>query len=193
MPDFPPSGGASALDVWTYVTRDLNSDANNTIRDAIVNDATRFPGGNIDAAISTRATQASILTDATPFSGARIGKIPAFEPVTEATVGPLTGPGTEDILVEFNDGKTSLVDGYVDLTPMIGGDTSVIRQYMKVKAAGAYVKYAEETYTGVQAIKLLYLTSKTLSRAVKVTAEQTAKGGANFDTLDTQFFRRLEA
>jgi hypothetical protein len=193
MPDFPPTGGATAAQVWTYGTRDLNSDANNTIRDAIVNDATRFPGGNIDDAISTRATQADILSDATPFAGARIGKIPAFEPVTEATIGPLTGPATEDILVEFNDGKKSLVDGYIDLTPMIAGDTIVIRQYMKIKGGGAYVKYAEETYSGVQTIKLLYITTKTLAEAVKMTAEQTAKGGANFDTLDTQFFRRLEA
>ena len=38
----------------------------------ILSDATPFPGANIDAAISTRATQAQILSDATPFPGANI-------------------------------------------------------------------------------------------------------------------------
>ena len=38
----------------------------------ILSDATPFPGARIDAAVSTRATQAQILSDATPFQGARI-------------------------------------------------------------------------------------------------------------------------
>jgi hypothetical protein len=47
-------------------------DTLNVIRDAILSDATPFPGANVDAAISTRATQAQILSDATPFAGANI-------------------------------------------------------------------------------------------------------------------------
>jgi hypothetical protein len=38
----------------------------------ILTDATPFPGADIDAAVSTRATQADILSDATPFPGADI-------------------------------------------------------------------------------------------------------------------------
>lgn len=38
----------------------------------ILSDATPFAGANIDAAISTRATQAQILSDATPFPGSNI-------------------------------------------------------------------------------------------------------------------------
>jgi hypothetical protein len=41
------SGGATAQQIWEYTTRNLNSDANNTIRDAILDDATRFSGADI--------------------------------------------------------------------------------------------------------------------------------------------------
>ena len=38
----------------------------------ILSDATPFAGANVDAAISSRATQADILSDATPFAGANL-------------------------------------------------------------------------------------------------------------------------
>jgi len=61
---------------------------------------------------------------------------------------------------------------------------------MQVKAAGTYVKYAEETYTGAQSIPLLFLTTKSGKDKIKVTAQQTA--GTN-RTLDVQFYRRKAA
>ena len=53
MPDFPtpPGGGATAAQVWGYATRGLTEDAANAIRDAILSDATKIPGANVDAAI----------------------------------------------------------------------------------------------------------------------------------------------
>lgn len=72
MPDFPKIGGASASDVWAFATRQLSADGANIIRDAIISDATKIPGANIDALISSRATQAQILSDANPFPGANI-------------------------------------------------------------------------------------------------------------------------
>ena len=117
----------------------------------------------------------------------RIDKTPAFEAAVEASI---VMDGTEKTLVEKTDDKMGLLDGYVDLTPMAGGDTIVVRQYMKVKAAGAYVKYAEETYTGAQTIPLLHIVTKPAKTSIKVTAQQTA--GTN-RTLDVQFFRRKEA
>lgn len=241
MPDFPARGGATAAEVWAYATRNLNSDANNAIRDAILSDATKIPGGNIDAAITSRSTltQGQILSDATPFAGgnidaaitsrsshaagdiwgvvtrqltgitgtprsdllgedatfeagsgarkARIDATPAFETPVETSV---VMDGTEKTLVEKTDDKQGILEGYVDLTPMAGGDTIVVRQYMIVKAAGAYAKYAEETYTGAQSIPLLYIVTKAAKTSVKVTAQQTA--GTN-RTLDCQFYRRLTA
>jgi hypothetical protein len=250
MPDFPSVGGATPAQVWAYATRELTGFTGTPRTNLLGEDAT-FEAGtgarkakidNIDATVSSRATQAQILSDATPFAGARIDaaissrsshsaadvwavgartittlagqprtdllgedatfeagtgarkvridrldNIPAFETVVEQSI---VMDGTEKTLVEKIDNKVGLLDGYVDLTPMASGDTIVIRQYMKVKAAGAYAKYAEETFTGAQTIPLLHLTTKTAKTSIKVTAEQTA--GTN-RTLDVQFYRRLQA
>lgn len=83
-------GPRSTKEPWSRVPRNLTNDANNAVRDAILNDATRFPGGDIDAAISTRAVpgdamaltaaerlivQALIINDLTPFAGADVAAI----------------------------------------------------------------------------------------------------------------------
>jgi hypothetical protein len=111
---------------------------------------------------------------------------PIFEAPVDASI---IMDGTEQVLLEKTDGVIALVDGYVDLSNMAGGDTIVIRQYMKVKTGGAYVKYADETYVGAQAIPLIYISAKPASIAIKVTAEQTA--GVN-RSLDCQFGRLRE-
>ena len=61
MVDFPKKGKPE--DVWTYATRNLNDDTNNIIRDAVLSDATKIAGANIDAQISTRAAPSDILAD----------------------------------------------------------------------------------------------------------------------------------
>jgi len=117
----------------------------------------------------------------------RLDNIPAYETPVEASI---VMTGLEVVLVEKTDDKIGVLDGYVDLSTMEAGDTIVIRQFMQVKAAGAYVKYAEESYDGVQTIPLLHVVTKTAKDKIKVTAEQT--GGTN-RTLDVQFYRRLQA
>ena len=201
----------AAADVWAVAARTVTA-ATNITSDGGTIDQTKV--AHLDADISTRSSHAAAdvwtvaarqLTaitgtprsdllgeDATFEAGtgarkARIDKTPAFETHVETSV---VMDGTEKTLVEKADDKMGLLDGYVDLTPMQAGDTIVIRQYMKVKAAGAYVKYAEETYTGAQTIPLLHVVTKTAKTSIKVTAEQTA--GTN-RTLDVQFFRRVEA
>ena len=69
--------------------------------------------------------------------------------------------GSEQVLVSKEDDKIGVLDGYVDLTTMDTDDVIVIRQFMQVKAAGAYVKYAEESYSGPQTIPLLHIITKT--------------------------------
>jgi len=165
MPDFPKTG--SAGDVWTYGTRQLTGLTGTPRSDLLGEDAT------FEAGTGTRKS--------------RIDKTPAFETPVETSVAM---DGTEKTLVEKTDGKMGLLDGFVDLTPMAGGDTIVIRQYMQVKAAGTYIKYAEETYSGAQSIPLLNIVTKPAKDKIKVTAQQTA--GTN-RTLDCQFYRRKEA
>ena len=226
MPDFPkPAGaGATAAEVWSYVTREL-TDFVGTPRTSLIGaneslDAHGYTSARaakmdqLDAAISSRSSHSAAdvwavasrtitaLTgqprtdllgeDASFEAGAgarkvridRLDSIPAFETPVESSV---VMDGTEKTLVEKTDNKLGLLDGFVDLTPMQAGDTIVVRQYMQVKAAGTYVKYAEETYSGAQSIPLLFLTTKTAKDKIKVTAQQTA--GTN-RTLDVQFYRR---
>jgi len=118
----------------------------------------------------------------------RLDNIPAYESPVEASI---LMDGSEQVLVSKEDDKIGVLDGYVDLTTMAADDVIVIRQSMQVKAAGAYVKYAEETYSGPQTIPLLHIVTKTAKDKIKVTAEQTGIG--TYRTLDVQFYRRLQA
>lgn len=160
----------AAADIWTQVTRTLTGLTGIPRTDLLGEDAT------FEAGVGARKTRID-----------RLDNIPAWETPVETSI---VMDGTEKILVEKTDNKLGLLDGFVDLTPMAGGDTIVVRQYMQVKAAGAYAKYAEETYTGAQTIPLLFLTTKAAKDKIKVTAQQTV--GTN-RTLDVQFYRRKAA
>lgn len=49
MPDFPRGGaGATPAEIWTYATRELSADGANIVRDAILRDANKIAGANID-------------------------------------------------------------------------------------------------------------------------------------------------
>ena len=210
MPDFPrpPGGVASAAEVWGYATRSLNSDAANIIRDAILSDATKIPGANVDAAISGRApageydTQldAAVSTrspsneyDAvlatlagyvdeleTRLTAARATKMDSIQTFIEEAVGTLTADGSEQTIKEI----TSLVNKlhcFIDLTAMQAGDTVVVRQYMKIKAAGSFIKYAEETYSDAQTLPMLYIVTKPAKEGIRITLEQTAGTNRDYD------------
>jgi hypothetical protein len=160
----------SAADVWAVAARTITAFTGQPRTDLLGEDASFEVG--------TGARKVRI---------DRLDNIPAFETPVETSI---VMDGTEKILVEKTDSKLGLLDGYVDLTPMQAGDTIVVRQYMQVKAAGTYVKYAEETYSDAQTLPLLHITTKTAKDKIKVTAQQTA--GTN-RTLDVQFYRRLQA
>ncbi len=84
--------------------------------------------------------------------------------------GHLTADGTEQTLVEFTElGK---MEGYVDLSNLTPGDTVILRQYQKVSAV--YRQYAEESYSGVQALPAVYITPKSGKDGIKITLQQTA-------------------
>ncbi len=107
---------------------------------------------------------------------------PSLKSLGAATV---VADGTEQTLCEQGGGSPSRVSGYIDLSPLLGGDTVVVRHYVKAKSAGAWRCYAEETYTGVQAIPLVHITEKPENHGLKVSLQQTV--GA-FKTFDYEFF-----
>lgn len=84
--------------------------------------------------------------------------------------GNLNADGSEQTLVEFTElGK---MEGHISLSNLALGDTLVIRQYEKVY--GAYSKYAEESYSGVQALPAVFITPKSGKDGIKITIQQTA-------------------
>lgn len=233
MPDFPRTGGgATAADVWGYGTRGLTGDAANAIRDAILSDATKIPGANVDAAISGRApaseydtemaritanvaTEAKqdtidtvvddvkLKTDNLPASPAPANEydteldaaISSRSPVSEYdtemaltakiqdfaedSLGTLSATGAEDTIRESTDeGKLHC---FIDLTAMQAGDSITVRQMLKIKAAGSYIKYAEETYADVQSLPMLYIVTKPSKHGIKITLEQTAGTNRDYD------------
>jgi len=218
-PDFPtpPGGGATAAQVWGYATRQLTGDALNAVRDAIISDATKIPGANIDTAISSRSTlaQSDILNDATPFPGgnvdgaistrapaneydteldaavssraaiadysaARAAKMDKIQDFLEEALGTLTATGAEDTIKEILTTINKL-HCFIDLTNMQAGDTIIIRQYMKIKAAGSYILYAEETFSDAQTLPMLYVVTKPARYGIKITLEQTVGTYRDFD------------
>lgn len=86
--------------------------------------------------------------------------------------GSLVADGTEQTLLEHV--GAGRIAGYVDLHGMQEGDVVAIRQYMKLTSEGAYRKYAEEQYSGVHAIPIIYITPKESDFGVKITLRQTA-------------------
>ncbi len=156
-----------ATDVWAAATRTLSAFTGQPRIDVLGEDAT------FEAGTGARKV--------------RIDKIPAAVAPVETSI---LMNGTEQNLVEVTDVKVGTIESWVDLTPMLAGDTIVVRYYKKVKAAGAYVKYAEESYSGVQTLPLLCILKKMSYRDTKVSAQQTL--GTN-RTLDIQTIRTVEA
>jgi hypothetical protein len=212
MPDFPkpPGGGATAAEVWSYATRQLSADGANVIRDAILSDATKIAGANIDAAISGRAPageydtlmahldidvssrapageydselDAAISSRASgaEYTAARAAKIDKVQDFAEEATGTLSATGAEDIIKEIADTVNKL-HCFADLTNMQAGDSVTVRQYMKIKSGGSYILYAEETYSGVQTLPMLYIVTKPARYGIKITLEQTAGTNRDYD------------
>ena len=229
-PDFPQTGGTSAAQVWAYGTRNLSDDAANAIRDAILSDATKIPGANVNAAINdvklktdnlptdpadqslviaaTNALSTEIATrapsgeyntqldvnmssraDGAEFTTARAAKMDKIQDFVEEAFGSLLMDGTEQTVREILTTINKL-HYFVDLTPMLAGDTVVVRQYMQILTAGSFIKYAEETYSEAQSLPLLYVVTKPARYGIRITLQQTL--GTN-RTFDWETFQELAA
>jgi hypothetical protein len=219
MPNFPSSVGASAAAVWAYAARTITAltgqprtdlvGADNALWANASRTLTAFTGTprtdlvGADNAVWANASRELTALTGTPRTdllgedadfeagtGARLARIdntPAFVPVVEASY---LMDGSEDTLIEVTDTKPGEIEVWVDLTPMGAGNIIIFRYARKMKAAGAYVKYAEETYSGAQSIPALCVLKKMIYRDTKVTAEQTDAG---YITLDVQVIRTLTA
>lgn len=182
MPDFPKVGGASAAEVAAAILIDPATDKiDGSQIDASVaavkakTDALPVDPADeslVEAAIATRAAAAD-------YTAARAAKMDKIQDFLEEGNGTLTADGTEQTVREYT--GTGKLHVYIDLTNMVAGNSTTIRQFMKIKAAGAYVKYAQETYTDVQTLPLLHITMKPGKFGVKVTLQQAAVVWKTYD------------
>lgn len=207
MPDFPKK--ATPDEVWAYAARTITHLTGDARVDLIGQDnsleattGTRVAKiDNVDASVASRAAPTDILagedkidgslidaaiSDTAVETGGRLDNVPAYLTPVESSV---LMDGTIKTLVEITDVKAGQIEAWVDLTPMDAGDTIVIRYSRKMKSAGDYVKYAEETYSGAQTIPALCILNKMIYRSVLITAQQTALGV--YRTLDIQTIRTM--
>lgn len=183
MPNYPKV--ATPTEVWNNAARTLTAITGQPRTDLVGQDndleattGTRIAKvDNVDVVVSTRALEA----------GGRLDSVPAFLAPAESSI---LMDGLEKILVEVTDIKAGEIEAWVDLTPMAGGDTIIIRYSRKMKAAGVYAKYAEETYSDAQTIPALCVLSKKIYRDTKVTAQQST---GSYKTLDIQVIRTSTA
>jgi len=212
MPDFPRP--ATAAEVWAYGTRTLTGITGTPRSDLVGADQAIYT--RLDVAVSTRSSHSAadvwgvatreltgitgtprtnlLGVDATfeASTGARatridrLANIEAFDTPIEGT---LTADGTEQnvVLDEVTGNPSRFLEGYIDFVNMAAGDTVVIRQYVSVVTPVAYRQYATETYSGAQAMPMLFVVSKSGRYGIRVTLQQTAGTMRDFPY---QFFRR---
>lgn len=159
----------SAADVWAVATRTITTFTGTPRTDLMGEDA------SFEAGVGTRKTRID-----------RLANIEAFDTPIEGT---LVADGTEQnvVLDEVTGNPSRFLEGYIDFNAMVAGDTVVIRQYVSVVTPVAYRQYATETYSGAQAMPMLFVVSKSGRYGIRVTLQQTAGTMRDFPY---QFFRR---
>jgi hypothetical protein len=100
-------------------------------------------------------------------------------------LGTIQADGTEQTVFETS--ETGEFSGYVDLANMVGGNTTTIRVYFKVKGGGTYRKFDEVAYSGVQSKPAIHIPPLQGAYGFKVTLQQSAP---TYQTYDYCFFKR---
>lgn len=112
-----------------------------------------------------------------------------FQKVLESTLSPATGG--EDVLITDVPPKTSILHGFVDLSNLVVGDTVVLKEYVKIKPAGAYVLYAQRTYVN-RPDPMCYVYSKPYFYGVRFSLTQTTTGVPGvYRDFDYIWFREI--
>ena len=177
MPDFPKpvvavNYDAVASAVWGFATRTLTGLTGQPRIDLLGEDA------DFESGTGTRKARID-----------RLALMEAHQTPTEGTATFATAdtyPKTVTIIDTSGMaivGKQHLVDGFVDLTELADGESIKVREYMQIKSGGSFILYAEETYSGVQSIPLLHITTKPARYVLKVELymESAPAADRNFD------------
>jgi len=76
--------------------------------------------------------------------------------------------------VFFSATTNNWFSGYLDLTNMASGDTTILKVYTQIVSPGNYVVYVSQTYTGAQSSPQVYFAPMPSDIAIKFTLTQTA-------------------
>jgi len=98
--------------------------------------------------------------------------------------GEIYADGTEQTVIEAL-GIMNL-EGYIDLSHMMDGDTVTLRRYVKIQKDAEYKLHGEETYVGTQAQPLIRFPPMAGYYGIKITLQQTSGTHKNFPY---QFFK----
>jgi hypothetical protein len=91
--------------------------------------------------------------------------------VSVVAEGRATMDGTEKVLSEYT-GPTSFITGYIDLSPMVDGDTVTISEYVKIRYDGEYRLIFSETLGNKQPEPAVYILPRLTGYAIKITMKQ---------------------
>jgi len=108
--------------------------------------------------------------------------------ITSLASGSIAMTGAEQTLLEQPDGIVSRVSGYIDLTNLAGGDTLIIRMYIRVVSGGAWRLYHQDGYNGPVAPAVVHVVERPENHGLRLTLQQTA--GVN-KVIDYEFYQEV--
>jgi len=182
MPDFPrPKAEVDynqvANTVWSWSSRTLTEFKGQPRIDLLGEDA------SFEAGTGARKTNidrlANMEANRDPIEGTATFLTTDTYPKTVTIIDTST---ISDII-----GKVHYVEGYLDLSQLGANESITVRESMIIKAGGSYVKYAEETYTGIQTLPLLHILTKPSKYGIKIEVVMSSAPASN-RSFDYQLF-----
>jgi len=164
----------TAADVWAVTTRTLTGITGTPRIDLLGEDA------DFEAGTGTRKVRID-----------RLGSIEAFDAPVEGTASFLTTdvyPKTVTIALS-EIGVIHRIECYVDLSQLAAGESLVVEEAMSIVTPVSYVNYAEETYTGVQTLPMLFITTKPARYGLRVNLRMDTAPAAD-RSFPYQWFRK---
>lgn len=181
------------------ITAPVATEAKQDIVDGVVDDiklktenlpASPAPASEYDTELAHLDVDVSSRPDGAEFTPARAAKMDKIQDFAEEASGTLTATGAEDTIKEIT-ATVNKLHCFIDLTNMASATVIKVRQYMTIKAAGSPVLYAEEEFSAVQTLPMLYIVTKPARYGIKITLEQTS--GTPFQDYDWETFQEKAA
>jgi len=167
----------AAADIWAVTTRTLTGLSGQPRIDLLGEDAS-FEAG-------TEPRKARI---------DRLANIEAHNTPKEGSASFLTTdtyPKTVTIALS-EVGVIHRLEGYIDLSALVAGESIKVTQYMSIVTPVDYKKYAEYTYSGAQSLPMLHVLTRPARYGLKIDLTMDAAPAAD-RSFQYQFFRKRVA